>query len=208
MNLQILPLAITMMAGPQIMLSILLTTTKDVIKLSLAYIIAILTATTLGLIVTRTFFKLVGTQINFQSSGGQNGRILQFLFVGLLVYLSIKSYLNRSTTKPPKWMESIQNSTPKQIFKTGLMLILLMPTDIIVMLTVGLNLHTNNLSVLAALPFIVLTILIAAAPFLIYLLFRKKAEIIMPKVRDWMTNNAWVVNVAVYILFIYLLLAG
>jgi uncharacterized membrane protein YidH (DUF202 family) len=58
----------------------------------------------------------------------------------------------------------------------------------------------------AALPFIGATILIAALPVLSYLLFRHRAQRAMPKVRDWMNTNSWLVNIIVYVIFILLIL--
>jgi hypothetical protein len=47
---------------------------------------------------------------------------------------------------------------------TGLLVIWLMPGDIIVMLTVATNLEHNDVGLVAALPFIVSTVLVAALP--------------------------------------------
>ena len=59
---------------------------------------------------------------------------------------------------------------------------------------------------LASVPFVAATILIAALPVLSYLLFRRRAQRVMPKVRDWMNANSWLVNIIVYIVFILLIL--
>lgn len=206
MNISILPLAITMMAGPQIMLSILLVTVNNPIKLSLAYVSSILLATSIGVLLTSYLFSLFGTRIDFKTGDGQLGKIIQLSFIILLVYMAIKSYRERGQQKTPKWLQSVNEMTPGKAFKTGLLLIFLMPTDIIVMLTVGLNLETSNSSFWAALPFILLTVLIAALPLLAYLLFRNKAEKTMPRVRDWMQANSWLVNIIVYALFIFIIL--
>jgi hypothetical protein len=72
---------------------------------------------------------------------------------------------------------------------------------------VGINLAQNDVSLLAAVPFMAATILIAALPVLSYLLFRRRAELAMPKVRDWMNTHSWLVNIIVYIVFILLILA-
>ena len=55
-----MPLAITMMAGPQILFSILLVTQDNPIKLSLAYVTAIALATTVGVIVATLLASLLG----------------------------------------------------------------------------------------------------------------------------------------------------
>jgi len=47
---------------------------------------------------------------------------------------------------------------------TGLLVIWLMPGDIIVMLTVATNLEHNDVGLVAVLPFIVSTVLVAALP--------------------------------------------
>jgi hypothetical protein len=42
---------------------------------------------------------------------------------------------------------------------------------------------------------------------LFYLLFHRRAQRAMPKVRDWMNANSWLVNIIVYVIFILLILA-
>jgi hypothetical protein len=88
-----------------------------------------------------------------------------------------------------------------------LLVILLMPSDIIIMLTVGLNLEDSGSAFVDALPFIGATMLVAAAPLLGYILFHRRAQRAMPKLRDWMNANAWLVNVIVCGVFIVLILS-
>jgi hypothetical protein len=57
-------------------------------------------------------------------------------------------------------------------------------------------------------PFIAATVLIAALPLLTYLLFRRRAELAMPKVRDWMNAKSWLVNIIVCGIFVTLILSG
>ena len=73
------------------------------------------------------------------------------------------------------------------------------------MLAVDVNLAQNDLGLVAALPFIAATVLIAALPLLLYLLFRRRAQRQMPKVRDWMNSNSWLVNIIVCVVFIALI---
>jgi hypothetical protein len=82
---------------------------------------------------------------------------------------------------------------------------LLMPSDIIIMLTVAVNLEQNDLGLVAALPFIGATVLIAALPLLLYLLFYRRAQRLMPQVRDWMNTHSWLVNVIACVIFIALI---
>src|SRR5215204_4266142 len=78
--------------------------------------------------------------------------------------------------------------------------------DIIIMLTVGVNLAQNNSGLVSALPFIGATVLVAALPLLFFLLFHRRAQQFMPKVRDWMNSNSWLVNIIVCGVFIVLIL--
>ena len=124
----------------------------------------------------------------------------------MLVILSIRSYLTRATSEPPRWLGTMQNAKPRTAFLAGLLLLSIFPSDFVVLMTVGVNLAQSNASLLSALPFVAATILIAALPMLSYLLFRRRAEVLMPKVRDWMNTNSWLVNIIVYIVFILLIL--
>ena len=208
MNLQILLLAITMMAGPQIMSAIIFVTALKPLKLSAAFLAGVVIAVTAGVTITFTLATLLGNSISLgdPSESGSIGKIIQYLLVGLLVFLAIKNYVRRETIEPPRWLGTLQNAKPSTAFKTGLLLISLMPSDLIIMMTVGTNLAQNNASLLAALPFIAATVLIAALPVLSYMLFHRRAQRLMPKVRDWMNANSWLVNIIVFVIFIVLIL--
>ena len=78
--------------------------------------------------------------------------------------------------------------------------------DLVILVTVGINLAQQNASLLGAVPFVAATIFIAALPVLSYLLFRRRAQQVMPKVRDWMNTHSWLVNIIVYVVFIVLIL--
>ena len=62
-----------------------------------------------------------------------------------------------ATIEPPKWLGALQNAEPGTAFKTGLMVIGLMPSDLIIMLTVATNLAQHNSSFVSALPFLAAT---------------------------------------------------
>ena len=129
------------------------------------------------------------------------------MLVGLLVFLSIRSYVNRETSEPPRWLGALQSAKPRTAFMAGLLLLSVFPSDLVILVTVGVNLAQNDASLLAAVPFVAATILIAALPVLSYLLFHRRAVRAMPKVRDWMNTNSWLVNIIVYVIFIILILA-
>ena len=208
MSLSVIPLAITMNAGPQIMSAIIFVTANKPLRLSAYFLTGVVIAVTLGVTVTYTLATVLGNSVSLgdSSDSGSLGNLIQYLLVGLLVYLSIKNYVNRETIEPPRWLGALQNAGPRTAFTTGLLLLSVFPSDFIVLMTVGVNLAQNNASLLGALPFVAATILISALPVLSYLMFRRRAEVAMPKVRDWMNKNSWLVNIIVYVVFILLIL--
>jgi uncharacterized membrane protein YidH (DUF202 family) len=209
MSLSVIPLAITMNAGPQIMSAIIFVTASKPLKLSTYFLAGVVIAVTVGVTVTYTLATVLGNSIalGHSSDNGSLGNIIQYVLGGLLVVLSIRSYLGRETSEPPRWLGAMQNAKPRTAFLAGLLLLSVFPSDLVILLTVGVNLAQNNASLLGAVPFVVATILIAALPVLSYLLFRRRAERAMPKVRDWMNKNSWLVNIIVYVVFIVLILA-
>jgi hypothetical protein len=206
-NTNILPLAITMMAGPQIMSAIVFVTSERAVKKSTAFVLGVLLATTIGVAALRGLLSLLGDNLSLgdPSGGGSAGHIIQYALVALLIAASIKNYARRETVEPPKWLGRLQEADTSQAFRTGLLVILFMPSDLIVMTTVATNLEHGGDSLGAAVPFILLTALIAALPLLGYLIFHRRAVGAMPRLRDWMNDNSWLVNIIVCAIFIVLI---
>jgi hypothetical protein len=208
-NAQVIPLAITMMAGPQIMSAIVFVTSQRAVRLSLAFIAGAAIGVTTGLIVTKGLASILGNSASLGDSSDQGslGKIIQFALVGLLIAASIRSYVKRETIDPPKWLGKLMEADEKRAFTLGLVLLTVFPSDAAILLAVGTNLEQGGHSVIDAWPFIGLTILIAALPLLGYLLFRRRAAEAMPKVRDWMNTNVWLVNIIVYGIFVALIVS-
>jgi hypothetical protein len=208
MSLAVIPLAITMNAGPQIMSAIIFVTANKPLKLSAYFLTGVVIAVTAGVTITYTLASVLGNSVSLgdSSDSGSLGNIIQYVLVGLLVLLSIKSYVGRETSEPPRWLGALQNAKPRTAFTTGLLLLSVFPSDFVILVTVGVNLAQSGSNLLAAVPFVAATILIAALPVLSYLLFRHRAARAMPKVRDWMNTNSWLVNIIVYVIFIVLIL--
>jgi hypothetical protein len=209
MNLAVLPLAITMNAGPQIMSAIVFVTAPKPLKLSAYFLAGVVIAVTAGVTLTYTLASVLDNSISLgdPSNSGSIGNIIQYVLVGLLVFLSIRSYVRRETSEPPRWLGTLQNAKPRTAFTTGLLLLSVFPSDFMILVSVGVNLSQQTASLLGAVPFMVATVLIAALPVLSYLLFRRRAERVMPKVREWMNTHSWLVNIIVYVVFILLILA-
>jgi hypothetical protein len=208
MELAILPLAITMMAGPQIMSAIIFVTAPKPVKVSVSFVVAVAIAATVGVLITKTLAALLSNSVSLgnTSNAGSIGNVIQYVLVGLLIALAVKNYVGRETIEPPRWLGTLLTADWKTALKTGLLLILLFPSDIIILLTVGVNLEQNDLGLVAALPFIAATTMIAALPLLIYLLFRSRAQRLMPQARDWMNTHSWLVNIIACVVFIVLIL--
>jgi Sap, sulfolipid-1-addressing protein len=210
MSLAILPLAITMNAGPQIMSALIFITASKPLKLSAAFLAGVVIAVSVGLTITYTIARVLGNSISLgdPSDASSIGNIIQYVLVALLVFLSIKNYVRRESIEPPRWLGALQNAKPKTAFTTGLLLLSVFPSDLVILITVGMNLAQNDASLVAGVPFVLATIIIAALPVSFYLLFHRRAQRMMPKVRDWMNANSWLVNIIVYVIFILLILFG
>ena len=190
------------------MSAIIFVTAPKALKLSAYFMAGVVIAVSVGVTITYTLASVLGNGVSLgdPSDSGSIGNIIQYVLVGLLVFLSIKSYVGRETSEPPRWLGALQNAGPRTAFTTGLLLLSVFPSDFVILMTVGINLAQHNSSLLGALPFVAATILIAALPVLSYLLFRHRAQRLMPKVRDWMNTNSWLVNIIVYVIFILLIL--
>lgn len=206
MNLAVLPLAVTMMAGPQIMSALIFITARRAVAVSLAFVAGVAVAATVGVTITTWLAGHLPTGARLGSSGSSVGKIIEYGLVALLITMAIRNWVGRATIEPPKWLGTLMAAGPGKAFATGLLLIGLFPSDVVVMLTVGVDLARSGAQLTAALPFIGATVLIAALPLLAYLLFRGRAENAMPRVRDWMTGHSWLINIIVCVLFAALLL--
>jgi hypothetical protein len=101
-NLDILPLAITMMAEPQIMSAIIFVTVPKPLKVSASFIAGVAIATTVGVIIAVALASLLNNSLSLgdSSDNGSTGHIIQHLLVGLLVALAVKNYVGRETAEP------------------------------------------------------------------------------------------------------------
>ena len=125
------------------------------------------------------------------------------MVAGLLALAGIHVFLGRHTASVPKWMSALESAEPKRALSLGFLLILLMPTDIVAVISTVHWLHDNHDNLLHAWPLVAASTLLMALPILAYLLLGRRAREAMPGIRDWLTTNAWVVNLVVIVYFIY-----
>lgn len=189
-------MAVVMSAGPQIVTATFLATSQGAKRNSLAFLSGVAAATTIGV----TVFFLLGSGIAGKQDGGKDW--LDWVIIGLLVFLVIWVFLRRNETQPPKWMGKLQHAHARFAVTIGFLLYLLMPTDLIAMATVGAYIARQGEPWWHTLGFVVLTILIAGLPFIVLLAMGQRAESTLPKIREWMSANSWIVNEAVLLFFI------
>ena len=204
--LTVLPMAFVMNAGPQIVSSIFLATSQNARRNSLAFLLGVTTAATAG--TTLAFLAIEAFGSDDPSTQASGNDPIDYVVIALLLFLVVRVYLRRNATEPPAWMGKLQSATAGFSFRLGLLLYSLMPTDIITMVTVGGFLARQDASLWQALPFIGATVLLAGIPLLILLLMGARAEVLLPKMRNWMTTNAWIVNEIVIVFFLVMSISG
>jgi Sap, sulfolipid-1-addressing protein len=205
MDLAVLPLAVTMMAGPQIISALILVTATRAVAVSVAFVAGVALAATVGVVIMTGLARLLPVGPQAGATDGTWATIIQYGLIALLVWIAVRNWVRRDSAGTPGWLDRLMSAGPGRAFRTGLLLIGLFPSDLVVMLTVGVHLAASGAALTAALPFIGATTLIAALPLLGYLILGRRAKTVMPAVRDWMTGNAWLVNIGACLLFIALI---
>jgi hypothetical protein len=204
--LAVLPMALTMNLGPQIITNITLLTVDNPVKKLLCFLAGALVSSTTITMIAFIVIKLINVTPKVSGNTSTTQQVVDLIFVALLLFLMVRTFLKRKKREEPRWLSGVENATPKKVFVLSLMLFSFMPTDLIAMITVAGYLVRSKLHFYSVFPFIGLTLLIASLPLLAYLLFRKPAERVMPGVRDWLDKNAWVVNEVVLVFFVCMIL--
>ena len=199
--LTLLPMAFVMIAGPQILSAIFLATSESWQRNSLAYIAGATISITA--FVTAAYYLSTGAR----DAGAGNNTIYIVVLV-LLVGAMVHVFLKRGESEPPGWMGKLQTASAGFSFKLGLLLLGIFPTDILTSVAMGSYLASHGDPWWHSIPFIALTVLLLALPLLLLLAFRKRAQAALPKVRAWMTDNSWVVNEIVLLLFVALTISS
>lgn len=196
----VLPLAFVMIAGPQIISSFFLATSSGPVRNSLSYLTG--AALSITIVVTAAYVVAQGaTGGNGAGTSGTAGTVIDWIILGLVLFLMAHRFLSRKTSKPPAWLAKLQQATPKFAFLLGFLLLGVFPTDIASSIVVGLHVGRHGGAWWQCLPFVALTVLLLGLPLLGVLLLGHRADIVLPKIRDWMNDNAWVVSEIVLVLF-------
>lgn len=200
-----LPLAIAMVAGPQIISAFFFATSPKWKSDSAAFILG--AATALFLVVTIAY--LIAHHIaGGGSEGGTKSRGLEIAILALLVFAMAYVFHRRTRTDPPRWMGKLQTATPRFTLKLGFLLLALFPTDIVTSISVGAHLANQGHPWSHVLPFIFFTLLLLALPALAILVLGERAKRELPKIRNWMDTNSWIVSEVVLAFFVLIVLTG
>jgi threonine/homoserine/homoserine lactone efflux protein len=198
---KVIPLAFVMIAGPQILSAIFLATSESWRRDSAAFVVgAALSVTT---VVTLAFLLSTGA-----SEQGASNNTLDIIFMVLLLAAGLHTYLTRKTSKPPKWMGKLETAEPKLAFRLGLLLLGIFPTDILTSFAVGGSLARNGEPWWHVLLFVAVVALFVGAPALLLVFLGERGQRLLPKVRDWMNDNSWIVSEIVIGLFVLLTANG
>jgi hypothetical protein len=196
---KVLPMAVVMVAGPQIVSAILLATGAQARRDSAAFIAGATLATTLG--VTAAYL-LSGTATASTIGGGHD--VIDYGIILLLLILVVVVFRRRTNTRPPKWMSELQTATRRFSFKLGFLLFFVTPSDVVSMITVGAYAAHHGSPWWHTLLFVLLTALLVGIPLMLLLLLGKQANIILPRMRDWIDTNSWIVNEIVIGFFLFI----
>ena len=130
-----------MVMGPQILTAIFLVTSEKVVKNSLAMIVGVALAASLGLAIWSGVVSAADMKPKPDASGPGTA---DWVVAGLLALLAIRIWLGRGEAAVPKWMTALQEAEPKRAFSLGFLLILLMPTDIIATISAAHVMHDSG----------------------------------------------------------------
>jgi threonine/homoserine/homoserine lactone efflux protein len=192
---KVLPLAFVMIAGPQILSAIFLATSENWRRNSFAYVGG--AALSITAIVTVAYIVGQGAL-----DAGASHDTLDIVVLVLLGLAALHTFLKRRESQPPKWMGKLQTANPRFSFRLGFLLLGVFPTDILTSWVVGSYLSNHGDPWWHSLFFVALTLLILGLPALLLLAFGERAQTFLPKARDWMRDNSWVISEIVIVFFV------
>jgi Sap, sulfolipid-1-addressing protein len=201
---KILPLAFVMVAGPQIISAFFFATSDLWKKISAAYVLG--AAVSITAVVSVAYLAAKGAEGGGEDDSGLN--TIDYLVLALLAVAAIHTFRSRHQSEPPKWMGKLQAATPRAALVLGFLLLGFFPSDIVTSASVGGFLGSHGDDWVAVLPFVGLTLLLLASPALAVAMLGVRAQTVLPRIRDWMNTNSWIVSEIVIVFFIVIILSG
>ncbi|SCG60699.1 GAP family protein [Micromonospora coxensis] len=207
--LTILPMAVVMVAGTQLVAAVFLASGDRPRSASLGYLagaaFVVVPGTTAAWLVTRG----VKTSVGGGDGGGRSPveTTIDWIVLVLLVVLAVVVFVRRRRAGQPGWMGKLRHATAGYAFRLALLLFVAMPADDITMVTVGASAARHDLPWWHLLPFMLLTLLLLALPLLALVLLGQRAERVLPRIRDWADHHSWIVSEVVVVFFILVTVA-
>ncbi|MBM0225980.1 hypothetical protein DKT69_12900 [Micromonospora sicca] len=204
--LTVLPLALVMVAGPQLISAVFLAAGRQPRRSSVAY----LSGAALSLLVALTVWYVVFRRVKRSVGGDQEGsgrRLVDWIVLALLLVLLVIVFLRRHRDQTPAWMTKLEDPGPRFAFGLGLLLLAATPSNEVIMASVAGSLAGHDRPWWHLLPFLVLTLLLLALPLLALLLLGHRARAALPRVRDWANAHSWVVSGLVTLVFVAIVTA-
>src|SRR5262249_31112656 len=109
-SLQILPLSLIMVMGPQILTSIFLVTSKRPVPNSAALLIGVVAAASLSIAI----WYGLSSALNLAPKSKSGPSTADYVVAGLLALAAIHAFLGRGKASVPKWMSALQEAEPKR----------------------------------------------------------------------------------------------
>jgi hypothetical protein len=191
-----------MIAGPQVITAVFFATSERWKGDSATFVAG--AAISITAIYTAAYFIFKGAKQSGGSHDSSTKHVIDVVIIVLLVFAAVYTYRRRNQAKPPKWMEKLQTASLRLSLTLGLLLLGVFPTDIATSVSVGARLANRHAPWGEGVPFILLTLLLLALPSLTVVVLGERAKSVLPKVRDWMNANSWIVSEIVLALFIVL----
>jgi len=195
--LTVLPLAVVMVAGPQFLSAVFLATSRRWQRNSAAYLLG----ATLSIPLVVGLVYVSGIEL---AGGDRSTPVLRAVVVAALVVAMGYVFLTRERAEPPAWMGRLSDASPRFSFRLGVLLLGVFPTDLLTSAAVGSYLAAEGRPLSDAVGFVAVTLSLLALPSLSVLALGDRAERALPRVRDAMETNAWLVNEIVLLFFLVL----
>lgn len=205
--LSVLPLAVVMVAGPQIIGAIFLASSQEARRSSFAYVVGAGLAVLIGLTLWYIVFHAIRGAGSDHGKNDGTRHLIDWVVLAVLLALMVLVFARRKQSQPPKWMGRLETATPRFALGLGFLLFIAMPSDEGTMLAVAGSLAGQDKPWWHLLPFLALTMLLLALPLLALLAFGRRAAAVLPRVRDWANAHSWVVSEAVILIFVAIVVA-
>ncbi|MEW1584026.1 GAP family protein [Micromonospora vinacea] len=202
--LTVLPLAVVMVAGTQLVVAVFLASSDRPRAASLGFLAGAGLVVAAGVTVAWLLTRLVGGAVaDARAVAGKvdRGPAIDLVVLALLVILAVLIWVRRHRSGPPRWLGGIEHAGPPQALRLGALLFVATPTDDLTMATVGASVARHDLPWWHLVPFVVVTVLLLALPLLALLLLGGRAARVLTRMREWAEGHAWIVNEIVIAFF-------